>query len=1284
MEVTYVNAFSANSKVYDQGNYFITYEVVNEWDGYQNIQISVTNTGNEPISNWALGYNAVGEIIGLWNAQIYGQQGTEYILKNLDHNAQIANGMTAVLGYTLKANKPAFPSDIRICAERTSIDGGYEAYLNVIGDYGNSYNAEIVIVNNTGKDISGWQLAFDGNMSINNIWNARFLSSNGGQFLFANSDHDVKIANGQTLRIGFSGEKNITTKLIASNFKLTAISIPLKFGFDDEHEEVSEDTYIPWLPIGLDNIVAYGEHNSEINSIIVEWAFGNNQGNFRIYEHTQGKTLIEQATNYNICVVLIEEFKDEYRFTVEHESGGKTLVSNEVIMRLNGNDYYTFEYTDSDNDMLPDLNELILGTELLKADTDGDNLLDGYEYNTLGTDPLKYDTLGEGKSDGEYDFDSDRLTNSQEYLYETDPFASDTDNDFLTDYEEIFVHFTEPIVADTDEDIINDGDEISLGLDPNNPQTFGYPDGEYTVEQIIDIDSPVFDFINNIEDKPFDISLEINSAGVAENNISVAQSGYSHQILQNEAVVGTVPEFVYKENLTVDDVWVYFNIGKQASVELNAISTFNTAASDINKYTIFKYFEDNDLLLPIETFYDNEKSQVYAHTDELGTYCLIDMDKLVSDVENSSAGYYNDIDSSNENPPANIVFSVDVRGTIDTLKFNETKESIKSISEEIFQKYNDVKVYVYYQVLSENFEAIHKFLEGTDEMFFTELDDIEAALENLETYPVQNDFSNFDFVNATKHIIDECDENVTAIYHIVSEKRITGELEEAKELIEYIADNDRIHISVLCPYGMDNMNYSNASYAFDLVEKSNGFVYPSVEIAESEEKSDSKSYLNSISLFSEEKNKRIDSPTIENIKMILGSGGSVSNKFKVISATDLKDIKLDAPLEPDEAYFRRYEKPSDTDSDGLSDWKEVNIQFIVDMLVKSGKTVGEQIKTDDLPTLNECLSYYDWEDYVSGAKNQLEFKYRDFLRESRILPLISDPTSIDGDDDNFLDNAFRFDVGISHDNLLPWVEDSEYFNLSDKSPLKTDVVWMWPVVSKDAVDTSDGEKVVSKEDGNGSIKKNVFMNAYKTKNLQSSFVEVRGTRYHKAIDISPKDNDNKYYIIASQSGIVYATENGCNHISSANPNSDDFNASKLNGCGCGGGWGNYIAINSCLNANQYTTLYAHLEQDSLLVKEGDYVSKGTIIAIVGSSGNSTGHHLDFSIRDGSSVVPKRIDSTCYDPILFNQKCDSSLSDYKLDFFMSIPKDIVNTCSVPSDGCADYFDNIIKKYNLRTM
>lgn len=65
------------------------------------------------------------------------------------------------------------------------------------------------------------------------------------------------------------------------------------------------------------------------------------------------------------------------------------------------------------------------------------------------------------------------------------------------------------------------------------------------------------------------------------------------------------------------------------------------------------------------------------------------------------------------------------------------------------------------------------------------------------------------------------------------------------------------------------------------------------------------------------------------------------------------------------------------------------------------------------------------------------------------------------------------------------------------------------------------------------------------------------------------------------------------------------------------GWGRIVKIR---HKGGLVTCYAH--NSSLLVKSGDSVTKGTVIAKVGSSGRSTGPHLHFTIeKNGKAVDP---------------------------------------------------------------
>ena len=64
-----------------------------------------------------------------------------------------------------------------------------------------------------------------------------------------------------------------------------------------------------------------------------------------------------------------------------------------------------------------------------------------------------------------------------------------------------------------------------------------------------------------------------------------------------------------------------------------------------------------------------------------------------------------------------------------------------------------------------------------------------------------------------------------------------------------------------------------------------------------------------------------------------------------------------------------------------------------------------------------------------------------------------------------------------------------------------------------------------------------------------------------------------------------------------------------------GGYGNMVEIR---HPDGYTTRYAHNQKN--LVKEGDLVEKGQKIALLGSTGRSTGPHVHFEVRKDDKPV----------------------------------------------------------------
>jgi len=100
--------------------------------------------------------------------------------------------------------------------------------------------------------------------------------------------------------------------------------------------------------------------------------------------------------------------------------------------------------SDDDNDGLFDDTETIWGTNPLVADTDDDDVIDGEDIFPLDNSESK-------------DSDNDGIGNNTD---------EDDDNDGLKDEEELWIYETDPLIIDTDEDELSDKEEIELGTNP--------------------------------------------------------------------------------------------------------------------------------------------------------------------------------------------------------------------------------------------------------------------------------------------------------------------------------------------------------------------------------------------------------------------------------------------------------------------------------------------------------------------------------------------------------------------------------------------------------------------------------------------------------------------------------------------------------------------------------------------------------------------------------------------------------------------------------------------------
>lgn len=399
--------------------YEVSYNIKNSWEGNQNIEVTLTNTGSESLLNWALKYDAHSKIGGLWNGSVYDSDSTKYIVKNAGYNYEILPEQTVTFGYTLTGDDLEFPDTIELCSQRTErTSDGYSVEMNVIDDWDTGFTGTITVENLGEEPLKAWQLSFDANFVINNLWNAQIIASEGNYYTVANDITTTPISVGESKIFGFTAVKEFEVAPEISNLSITEIT-------------VNDDLSTLDVPADEPLIYAFGEYLSDNNALDIEWYTNVENGSFELMESCNNEDYISVAIlkdTYSYTYPIAEGFDVRYFKVVQTTKDDKTAESVPFIVTKTENGY-SVDFLDSDSDGLADIYEEMLGTDKDNPDSDGDGLTDYQEVYVTGTDPTKYDSVTEGVSDADSDPDGDGLSNVQELELGTDPQSEDTDGD---------------------------------------------------------------------------------------------------------------------------------------------------------------------------------------------------------------------------------------------------------------------------------------------------------------------------------------------------------------------------------------------------------------------------------------------------------------------------------------------------------------------------------------------------------------------------------------------------------------------------------------------------------------------------------------------------------------------------------------------------------------------------------------------------------------------------------------------------------------------------------------
>lgn len=152
-------------------------------------------------------------------------------------------------------------------------------------------------------------------------------------------------------------------------------------------------------------------------------------------------------------------------------------------------------------------------------------------------------------------------------------------------------------------------------------------------------------------------------------------------------------------------------------------------------------------------------------------------------------------------------------------------------------------------------------------------------------------------------------------------------------------------------------------------------------------------------------------------------------------------------------------------------------------------------------------------------------------------------------------------------------------------------------------------------------KSNVYWNE-KGESLRKAFLKAPLQFKRISSKFSYRRKHPVHNVYRAHTGIDYAAPTGTPVMSVG----DGVVISK----GYAGGGGHTVKIR---HNSVYTTAYLHLSKYAKGLKKGDRVRQGQVIGYVGSTGTSTGPHLDYRVwKNGTPIDPLKMESPSVEPV----------------------------------------------------
>lgn len=638
-----------NAKVYQGEGYDVTFKIDSQWGEAFNATVTLKNTGTTKIEDWCLGFNLNNSITNIWNAKTVSNENGYYTIKNAGYNQDVEVGSSVSFGFTAQGTFTGFPDLYNLIGQVVQVNAeDCKVAYSIESDWGAGFNGKVTLTNNTNETIDDWNMEFDFDNEISNIWNAVITKHEGNHYVIGNVTHNQNIAAGQSISFGFTVNQGTSANFIKNEVLNKIVQ---------EEIQTDEDLVASRFDSGA-IIVAEG---SDIDkSIHLTWDSNYSFTEYTVYLSKDGRTYTELAKTaekeYPYPYESGYTGKLYFKISSKLKEDSKITESNCVTMAF-GNEGYTMSIVDPDNDGVADYIEELYGTDNKASDSDGDLLSDYHEIYILGTDPLLPDSDWNGVSDADEDIDGDGLSNYSEiYTYKTDPKSKDSDSDSISDYDEVKGtkgYTTDPLNSDSDYDYLSDAAEYEVGTIPTDEDSDddGILDGKENYNVKIHPDT---------EDKlKFSLEASIKGNQVDTLNVSPVDK-------ENPYINDTIPGYLGNAyDLYVDGTFTSAKI----SFDISSLGEEITKAEGFVP-AIYYFNEDTHVLEYVEGQVW-EGNVISAELSHFSSYILLNktaFDKVWSAEIKSP-------DDVSSNKSVDIVLAIDSSGSMSSSDYDDLRLS---------------------------------------------------------------------------------------------------------------------------------------------------------------------------------------------------------------------------------------------------------------------------------------------------------------------------------------------------------------------------------------------------------------------------------------------------------------------------------------------------------------------------------------------------------------------------------------------------------------------------------